>query len=41
LRNPYLPLTLATLFWSGNWIAGRALAGLVAPVALAGRSRSP
>jgi drug/metabolite transporter (DMT)-like permease len=34
LRNPYLLLTLATLFWSGNWIAGRALAGLVPPVAL-------
>ena len=34
MRNPYLLLTLATLFWSGNWIAGRALAGLVPPAAL-------
>jgi len=34
LRNSYLLLTLAALFWSGNWIAGRALAGLVPPVAL-------
>ena len=34
MRNPYLLLTLAALFWSGNWIAGRALAGLVPPVAL-------
>ena len=34
MRNSYLLLTLAALFWSGNWIAGRALAGLVPPVAL-------
>ncbi len=34
MGNPYLLLALATLFWSGNWIAGRALAGLVPPVAL-------
>jgi len=27
LRNPYLPLTLTTLFWSGNWIAGVAFLG--------------
>lgn len=27
-------LAAAALFWSGNWIAGRALAGLVPPVAL-------
>lgn len=30
----YLLLTLAALFWSGNWIAGRLLADLVPPVAL-------
>jgi drug/metabolite transporter (DMT)-like permease len=34
LGRPYLLLALATLFWSGNWIAGRALAGLVPPAAL-------
>src|SRR2546430_6517156 len=34
LRNPYLLLTRGALIWSGNWIAGRALAGLVPPVAL-------
>src|ERR1700674_1768757 len=34
LRNPYLLLAAAALFWSGNWIAGRALAELVPPVAL-------
>src|SRR5712691_6975632 len=34
MRRPYLPLVAAVLFWSGNWIAGRALAGLVPPVAL-------
>jgi drug/metabolite transporter (DMT)-like permease len=32
--GPYLLLTLAALFWSGNWIAGRMLAGLVPPAAL-------
>ncbi len=30
----YALLAAAALFWSGNWIAGRALAGLVPPVAL-------
>jgi drug/metabolite transporter (DMT)-like permease len=30
----YLLLTLAALFWSGNWIAGRLLADLVPPAAL-------
>jgi drug/metabolite transporter (DMT)-like permease len=30
----YLLLALAALFWTGNWIVGRALAGLVPPVAL-------
>src|ERR1700694_307477 len=34
LRNPYLLLAAAALFWSGNWIAGRALAELAPPVAL-------
>jgi drug/metabolite transporter (DMT)-like permease len=34
LRHPYLLLTLAVLFWSGNWIAGRILSGLVPPAAL-------
>ena len=34
LGRPYLLLGLATLFWSGNWIAGRALAGLVPPAGL-------
>lgn len=32
--HPYLLLTLATLFWAGNWVAGRALADLVPPAAL-------
>lgn len=30
----YVLLVFATLFWSGNWVAGRMLAGLVPPVAL-------
>jgi drug/metabolite transporter (DMT)-like permease len=34
LGRPYLLLILATLFWSGNWIVGRALAELVPPAAL-------
>ena len=36
MKNPhaYVLLTAAALFWSGNWIAGRALSGLVPPVAL-------
>jgi drug/metabolite transporter (DMT)-like permease len=32
--SPYLLLTLAVLFWSGNWVAGRVLAELIAPAAL-------
>jgi drug/metabolite transporter (DMT)-like permease len=32
---PYLLLTLAVLFWSGNFIVGRAIAGDVPPVTLA------
>jgi len=32
---PYLLLTLAVLFWSGNFIVGRAVAGDVPPVTLA------
>ena len=27
-------LVLAVLFWSGNWIAGRVLSGLIPPAAL-------
>ena len=34
MSRAYLLLGLATLFWSGNWIAGRALADLVPPAAL-------
>jgi len=34
-RSPYVLLTLAVLFWSGNFIVGRATAGIVRPVALA------
>ena len=34
MGRPYLLLGLATLFWSGNWIAGRALADLIPPAAL-------
>ncbi len=33
-RGAYALLTAAVLFWSGNWIAGRALAELVPPAAL-------
>lgn len=32
---PYVQLTLASLFWSGNWIMGRALRDAVPPVTLA------
>lgn len=32
--SAYALLTLAALFWSGNWIAGRALAELVPPAGL-------
>lgn len=31
---PYLLLTLCNLFWSGNWVLGRAAHGVVPPVAL-------
>jgi drug/metabolite transporter (DMT)-like permease len=34
LRSPALALALATLFWSGNFIAGRALRGAVDPFTL-------
>ena len=34
-RSPYILLTLAVLFWSGNFIVGRATEGIVPPVALA------
>jgi drug/metabolite transporter (DMT)-like permease len=34
-RSSYILLTLAVLFWSGNFIVGRATAGIVPPVALA------
>lgn len=34
--NPYLLLALAGLFWSGNHIAGRAAAGHLPPVSMAG-----
>jgi drug/metabolite transporter (DMT)-like permease len=33
-RRAYALLTAATLFWAGNWIAGRLLADLVPPAAL-------
>ncbi len=32
---PYILLTLTALFWSGNWIVGRATVGDVPPIALA------
>ena len=32
--SPYLLLTLANLFWAGNWIVGRAFRGELPPVAL-------
>ncbi len=35
LDNPYLLLALASLFWSGNHIVGRALTGYVPPFTLA------
>lgn len=34
LRSPALALALAALFWSGNFVAGRALRGQVDPVTL-------
>lgn len=33
-RSPYLLLTLASLFWSGNMVVGRAIRGDVPPLAL-------
>jgi len=35
LANPYLLLTLTTLFWSGNMVIGRGIRGDVPPFALA------
>lgn len=32
--SPYLLLTLTQLFWSGNWIVGRAIRDYVPPIAL-------
>ncbi len=32
--NPYAALALAALFWSGNFVAGRALAGQIDPISL-------
>lgn len=34
LRSPALALSLATLFWSGNFIAGRALHAVIDPLSL-------
>ena len=34
-HNPYLLLTLTTLFWSGNMVVGRAIRGDVPPLTLA------
>src|SRR5258707_2233749 len=31
---PFLPLVLASLFWSGNWVVGRALREAMPPVAM-------
>ncbi len=31
---PFLPLVLASLFWSGNWVVGRALRDAMPPVAM-------
>ncbi len=33
--SPYLLLTLTVLFWSINWVIGKALVGIVSPMALA------
>jgi len=32
LQNPFLLLALASLFWSGNHVIGRAMAGHVPPM---------
>ncbi len=34
-NRPYLLLTLAVLFWAGNFILGRAFHGEIPPIALA------
>jgi drug/metabolite transporter (DMT)-like permease len=34
-ENPYVLLALASLFWSGNHIIGRSVAGIVPPLAMA------
>ncbi|CFX30519.1 Drug/metabolite transporter (DMT) permease superfamily protein [Candidatus Filomicrobium marinum] len=34
-HSPYILLALAVLFWSGNFIVGRATTGIVPPIALA------
>lgn len=34
-RHPYLLLTLATLFWSGNFVLGRAVSARIPPLGLA------
>lgn len=36
ITNPYVLLALAGLFWSGNHIAGRAAAGHLPPISMAG-----
>jgi drug/metabolite transporter (DMT)-like permease len=33
-RSPYLLLTLASLFWAGNWVVGRAMRNEMPPVAM-------
>jgi drug/metabolite transporter (DMT)-like permease len=34
LASPYLLLTLASLFWAGNWVVGRAMRNEMPPVAM-------
>src|SRR5258707_1459692 len=34
IGNPYILLALAGLFWSGNHIVGRAIAGIVPPIGI-------
>jgi len=34
LASPYLLLTLASLFWAGNWVVGRAMRNDIPPVAM-------
>ena len=33
-QSPYLLLTLASLFWAGNWVVGRAMRNDIPPVAM-------